>query len=250
MTSRNVQSLSASDEACSSAQTNESRQNDQVVQLANSARGEEAEAFYKLRPANKTDHLCQSWQSCQMFMKSKQSKTCEYSGLCSMRVMYGIPSSSSSKVNIERAAFLVSSMLSRLRAVHAAACSHQATDPLSAICRLIMTIANVMQPLDLFILLATSLGQLSCHHVCLMRNSVSVKGNLTVLQRKLQHTDGSTDYNLFCINQFWCRLCQLAMVFRRPPRGPAEAGRNLHATSQLLKLYRQPSNPQQMYCYC
>ena len=29
--------------------------------------------FYKLRPANKTDHLCQSWQHCHMFMKFRQS---------------------------------------------------------------------------------------------------------------------------------------------------------------------------------
>ena len=29
----------------------------------------EEEEFYKLRPANKTDHLCQSWQYCHMFMK-------------------------------------------------------------------------------------------------------------------------------------------------------------------------------------
>ena len=28
--------------------------------------------FYKLRRANKTDHLCQSWQYCHMFMKFKQ----------------------------------------------------------------------------------------------------------------------------------------------------------------------------------
>ena len=28
---------------------------------------EEEEEFYKLRPANKTDHLCQSWQYCHMF---------------------------------------------------------------------------------------------------------------------------------------------------------------------------------------
>ena len=27
---------------------------------------EEEEEFYKLRPANKTDHLCQSWQHCHM----------------------------------------------------------------------------------------------------------------------------------------------------------------------------------------
>ena len=31
---------------------------------------EEEEEFYKLRPANKTDHLCQSWQYCHMFMNS------------------------------------------------------------------------------------------------------------------------------------------------------------------------------------
>ena len=31
--------------------------------------------FYKLRPANKTDHLCQSWQYCHMFMKFRQSLT-------------------------------------------------------------------------------------------------------------------------------------------------------------------------------
>ena len=31
--------------------------------------------FYKLRPANKTDHLCQSWQYCHMFMKFRQSIT-------------------------------------------------------------------------------------------------------------------------------------------------------------------------------
>ena len=34
------------------------------------AEEEEEEEFYKLRPANKTDHLCQSWQYCHMFMKS------------------------------------------------------------------------------------------------------------------------------------------------------------------------------------
>ena len=33
------------------------------------------EEFYKLRPANKTDHLCQSWQYCHMFMKFRQSIT-------------------------------------------------------------------------------------------------------------------------------------------------------------------------------
>ena len=36
---------------------------------------EEEEEFYKLRPANKTDHLCQSWQYCHMFMKFRQSIT-------------------------------------------------------------------------------------------------------------------------------------------------------------------------------
>ena len=37
----------------------------------------EEEEFYKLRPANKTDHLCQSWQysNCHMFMKFRQSIT-------------------------------------------------------------------------------------------------------------------------------------------------------------------------------
>ena len=31
--------------------------------------------FYKHRPANKTDHLCQSWQYCHTFMKFRQSIT-------------------------------------------------------------------------------------------------------------------------------------------------------------------------------
>ena len=35
-------------------------------------RKEEEEESYKLRPANKTDHLCQSWQYCHMFMKFRQ----------------------------------------------------------------------------------------------------------------------------------------------------------------------------------
>ena len=30
---------------------------------------EEEEEVHKLRSANKTDHLCQSWQKCHMFMK-------------------------------------------------------------------------------------------------------------------------------------------------------------------------------------
>ena len=36
---------------------------------------EEEEEFCKLRPANKTDHLCQPWQQCHMFMKFRQSVT-------------------------------------------------------------------------------------------------------------------------------------------------------------------------------
>ena len=36
------------------------------------SRDHQERGFYKLRPANKTDHLCQSWQYCHMFMKFRQ----------------------------------------------------------------------------------------------------------------------------------------------------------------------------------
>ena len=46
-----------------------------VLQTPTTHREERREKFYKLRPANKTDHLCQSWQYCHMFMKFRQSIT-------------------------------------------------------------------------------------------------------------------------------------------------------------------------------
>ena len=47
----------------------------QLMRYEDLTEEEEEEEFYKLRPANKTDHLCQSWQYCHMFMKFRQSIT-------------------------------------------------------------------------------------------------------------------------------------------------------------------------------